>query len=115
MMRHEQKRIERMEQRFGDNPFEPKMAPMLVNLVKEPGEYKLIVDLKPLGGSEKNIDVKLVDNVVTVSGEVEKKEHHREDIMNFSQAYYLDEKVEGDKMTKERKGNKFIITIPFEE
>ena len=103
MMRHEQKRIERMEQRFGDNPFEPKMAPMLVNLVKD------------LGGSEKNIDVKLVDNVVTVSGEVEKKEHHREDIMNFSQAYYLDEKVEGDKMTKERKGNKFIITIPFEE
>lgn len=115
MMKRDAKRIERMEQRFGENPFEPKMAPMLVNLVKESGEYKVIVDLKPIGENEKNVNVKLVDNVITVSGEVEKKEHKREEIMNFSQSYYLDEKLEADKMTKERKGNKYIITIPYED
>ncbi len=112
-MKKEQKRMERMEERFGVNPFEPKLAPMLVNLVKEPEEYKVIVDLKPLDNNEKNINVKLDGNIITVSGEVEKKEHHREDIMNFSQSYYLDEKIETDKITKERKGDRYIITIPF--
>ena len=33
--------------------------------------------------------------------------------MNFSQSYYLDEKIETDKITKERKGDRYIITIPF--
>ena len=37
-MKKEQKRMERMEERFGVNPFEPKLAPMIVNLVKEPEE-----------------------------------------------------------------------------
>lgn len=114
MMQREERNFRKMDEQFGENPFEPRLAPMLVNLVKEPGEYKVIVDLKPIGGSEKNVNVKLDDNVVTVSGEVERKEHHREDIMNFSQSYYLDEKLISDKISKERKGNKYIITIPYE-
>lgn len=115
LIKQEQRDLRRIEEGFGDNPFEPKMAPMLVNLVKETGEYKVIVDLKPIGGSEKNINVKLADNVVTVSGKIEKQARQREEIIDFSQSYYLDEKVNADKMTKERKGNKYIITIPFEE
>ncbi len=115
LIKQEQRDLRRIEEGFGDNPFVPKMAPMLVNLVKETGEYKVIVDLKPIGGSEKNINVKLTDNVVTVSGEIEKQARQREEIIDFSQSYYLDEKVSADKMTKERKGNKYIITIPFEE
>ncbi len=113
MMQREEKSLMRLDDRFGENPFEPKLAPMLVNLVKEPGEYKVIVDLKPIGGSEKNVNVKLEDNVVTVSGEVERKERNREDITSFSQSYYLDEKLDADRMTKERKGNKYVITIPY--
>ena len=114
-MKKEQKRFERMEKHMGANPFEPKLAPMLVSLAKEPEEYKIIVDLRPLDNNENNVNVKLEGNVVTVSGEVEKKEEHREDIMSFSQSYYLDEKIEADKMTKERKGDNYIITIPFED
>ena len=115
MIKQEQRDFRRMEDKFGDNPFEPRLAPMLVNLVKETGEYKVIVDLKPIGGNEKNVNVKLSDNIITVSGEIEKKERHREDIMSFSQSYYLDEKIDADKMTKERKGNKYIVTIPYED
>ena len=115
LMKKEQKRFERMEKHMGANPFEPKLAPMLVSLTKEPEEYKIIVDLRPLDNNENNVNVKLEGNVVTVSGEVEKKEEHREDIMSFSQSYYLDEKIEADKMTKERKGDNYIITIPFED
>lgn len=115
MMRHQERSFHRYENKLMDNPFEPRMAPMLVNLVKEADEYKIIVDLKPLGENEKNVNVKLNDNVVTVSGEMDKKERHGEKIMNFSQAFYLDEHLKPDKMTKERKGNKYIITIPFED
>ena len=87
LMKKEQKRFERMEKDFGANPFEPKLAPMLVNLVKEPEEYKIIVDLEPLDNNENNVNVKLADNIVTVSGEIEKKEHHREDIMNLQTGF----------------------------
>ena len=116
MMQHQEKKFRKLENRvMQENPFEPQSAPMLVNLQKEPGQYKVIVNLKPLGGDEKNVNVKLDDNIVTVSGEVEKNDKHGEKIMNFSQSFSLDEKLNSDKMTKERKGDKFIITIPYAE
>lgn len=115
MMKHYEKSFNKYEDKFMENPFEPKMAPMLVNLVKEPDEYKVIVDLKPVGGDEKNIDVKLDNNVITVSGEMEKVERKEERIMRFSQSFYLDEDLISDKIKKEKKGDKYIITIPFKD
>lgn len=107
--------IEKFDDKMMENPFVPKMSPMLVNLVKEPDMYKVIVDLKPLGNDENNIDVNLKDNIITVSGDMQKKELSGEKIMNFSQSFYLDEKLISNKISKETKGNKFIITIPFEK
>ena len=107
-------KIEKFDDKMMENPFVPKMSPMLVNLVKEASEYKIIVDLKPLGDDEKNVDVSLKDNVITVSGDMQQKELRDEKIMNFSQAFYLDEKLISNKISKEKKGNKYIITIPFE-
>ena len=107
-------KIEKFDDKMMENPFVPKMSPMLVNLVKEASEYKIIVDLKPLGDDEKNVDVSLKDNVITVSGDMQQKELRGEKIMNFSEAFYLDEKLISNKISKEKKGNKYIITIPFE-
>ncbi len=47
--------FQRIEDKMtNENPFElQKMRPMLVNLVKENNEYKVIVDLKPLENNEK--------------------------------------------------------------
>lgn len=115
MIKKEERKLQHITENMGENPFEPKLAPMLVNLIKEPTEYKIVVDLNHLDNDEKNVNVTITDNIVTVSGEIEKKEQHREDIMSFSQSYYLNEKIEADKMTKERKGNRYIITIPFED
>ena len=108
-------KIEKFDDKMMENPFVPKMSPMLVNLVKEPDMYKVIVDLKPLGNNENNIDVNLKDNIITISGDMQKKELSGEKIMNFSQSFYLDEKLISNKISKETKGNKFIITIPFEK
>ena len=107
--------IQKFDEKMMESPFVPKMLPMLVNLVKEPNEYKVIVDLKSLGDDEKNVDVKLDNNMVTISGDMQKKEVRGEKIMNFSQSFYLDEKLIPNKIIKERKGNKYIVTIPFED
>ena len=107
--------IQKFDEKMMESPFVPKMLPMLVNLVKEPNEYKVIVDLKSLGDDEKNVDVKLDNNMVTISGDMQKKELRGEKIMNFSQSFYLDEKLIPNKIIKERKGNKYIVTIPFED
>ena len=108
-------KIEKFDDKMMENPFVPRMSPMLVNLVKEASEYKVIVDLKPLGDDEKNVDVSLKDNVITISGDMQQKELRGERIMKFSQSFYLDEELITNKISKERKGNKYIITIPFEE
>lgn len=107
--------IQKFDEKMMESPFVPKMSPMLVNLVKEPNEYKVIVDLKSLGDDEKNVDVKLDNNMVTISGDMQKKELKGEKNMNFSQSFYLDEKLIPNKIIKERKGNKYIVTIPFED
>lgn len=106
--------IQKFDEKMMENPFVPKMSPMLVNLVKEANEYKVIIDLKPLGDDDKNVDVKLDNNIITVSGDMEKKELGGEKLMNFSQSFYLDEKLLPNKIVKEKKGNKYIVTIPFE-
>lgn len=106
--------LQKFDEKMMESPFVPKMAPMLVNLVKEANEYKVIVDLKPLGDDDKNVDVKLDNNIITVSGDMQKKELRGEKIMNFSQSFYLDEKLLPNKIVKEKKGNKYIVTIPFE-
>ena len=113
MLEKQERNLHKFDSGMIDHPFEPKMAPMLVNLVKEPNEYKVIVDLKPLDGNEKLVNVNLNDKVVTISGQIDKNSKHEEKIINFTQAFYLDEDVQADKIVKEKQGNKYIITIPF--
>ena len=121
-VRHMEKMMAKQEREFAklaqdgmDNPFEPKMRSRIVNLVKEADEYKVIVDLNALDGNEQAVNVKINDNELTVSGELDKKTRGTEKMVSFSQTYTLDENVLQDKITKEKKGNKYIITIPYNE
>ena len=97
-----------------ENPFEPKIRPMMVNLVKESNEYKIIIDLTQLDGDENAVNVEVQGDELTVKGNIDKKIRGTEKIISFTQTYYLDEKPEENKITKERKGNKYIVTIPFQ-
>lgn len=115
IIKQKEKNFEQFELELEKNPFLPTTRPMLVNLVKESEEYRIIVDLKPLEGNENGVNVKIKDNVISINGELDKQTHHGEEILNFSQSYYLDEKLITDKMTKEKKGDKYIITIPFKD
>lgn len=113
IMNQHTKKFERFEKEMMENPFEPKMRPMIVNLVKEPNEYKVIVDLKPLDGNDNNVQVNINGDELTIKGEMDKKIRGSEKIINFTQTYYLDEELQADKITKEKKGDKYIVTIPF--
>lgn len=116
MMKQQEKSFQKIEDKMmAENPFEPKMRPMLVNLVKENNEYKVIVDLKPLENNEKDVKVNINDHIISVSGELDKKSFSGEKIINFSQSYYVDEELQTEDITKEKKGDKYIITIPFAE
>lgn len=116
-----EKYIEKQERDFDkymlnemENPFMPKMRPMFVNLVKETNEYKVIVDLTQFE-DEKALNIDIKDNELTVKGEFDKNVRGAEKIINFTQTYYLDEKLDEERITREKKGNKYIITIPFKE
>ena len=115
MLTQQERDFERLVQKGMENPFEPKMRPSMVNLVKEVGEYKVIVDLGPLDGNENAIDIKIDNNELTVSGELDKKIRGSEKMISFDQTYSLDEELLSDKITKEKKGNKYVITIPYKE
>ena len=115
MIQHQQRDFRLMEDKMMENPFVPRMRPMIVNLVKENDEYKVIIDLTPLDGDEKSVAVNIDGKVLTVVGELDKTMHGNERIISFKQAYYLDEKLDVNKITKEKKGNKYIVTIPFED
>ena len=113
IMLQQERDFEKLLQKDMENPFEPKLRPMIVNLVKEADEYKVIVDLKPLDGNDDAINIKIDDNVLTVSGELDKKLQKSEKMISFNQTYSLDEELLPDKITKEKKGNKYIVTIPY--
>ena len=115
VIKHQQKDLRKFEAKMiSDNPFEPKMRPMLVNLVKEPTEYKVIIDLKPLDSNEKLVNLDIENNILTITGEMDKKTYSGEKIVRFSQSYSLENDLEENKITKEKKGDKYIITIPYE-
>ena len=86
IMLKQERNFQTLGDKMMENPFEPKMRPMLVNLVKENDAYEVIVDLKPLEGDEKNINVQLEDKMLTVTGELDKKLHENEKIIHFTQS-----------------------------
>ena len=113
ILQKQNKEFRRFENNFDENPFEPRMRPMLVNLVKESDEYKIIVNLRALDNDENNVNIDIQGDEITILGKMDKKSNGHEKIINFTQTYYLDEKIESDKIFKEKRGDKYIITIPF--
>ena len=71
------------------------------------------VDLSQFNNDENAVNVTINNDELTVKGEIDKKIRGSEKIIRFTQTYYLNENLDETKITKERKGDKYIITIPF--
>lgn len=111
----QERNFRKFEHNFIDRPYVPRFRSRLVNLIKEDNEYKILVDLKPFDKNENAIKFEINDNYATVSGKIDKKENRKEEIINFSQSYYLNEQLLTDRIVKEKNGDKYIITIPFND
>lgn len=86
-----------------------------VMLEKGKSEYKIIVDLKPFDNDPDDINVVVNDKDVTISGEVERDGLGEDRFMRFSQTFYLDEKIDANKIIKTSQRDKCIIILPFKK
>ena len=111
------KKQAREMQRIDNDVFMPARIPLhhsIINMVKEDNAYVFIIDLKQLNNNEKNVDVTINDEMVNIKGVMDKSEKHKDMIVEFSQTFALGAEINKDKVTKERKGDKYIITVPLE-
>ncbi len=87
----------------------------IIKLEQDDNAYKVFVDLVPLNDSEKNVDIKTNGNILTVKAAGIHGFGNRKSLVEFTQSYMFGDNVNLSKLTKERKGDMYIITIPIED
>ena len=90
-----------------------KATESFIRLDETPNSYLIIVNLKPFNSNPENVSVTIDDNVITVNASNEHNKKNSSKILSVSQSYIFPIKVNFDKLSKERQGDKYIITIPF--
>ena len=104
-------------QRLDNDIFMPASIPLhhsLINMVKENNAYKFIIDLNQLNNNDKNVEVTVNGDTINIKGVVDKTKGHKDMVIEFSQTFALGAPIIKDKVTKEEKGDKYIITVPIE-
>lgn len=87
----------------------------VIRLEQTDDGYKVLVDLVPLNGNEKNVEVKASGHILTVKAAGIQGVGDRKSIIEFTQSYLFGDDVDLSKLKKERKGDMYVITIPVEE
>lgn len=77
--------------------------------------YKIIIDLKPFGGNDKNIIVNASPHFVSISGKSDKQDKITKQYLAFSQSFHLPEKISVRDIIKRKDGNKYIIILPISD
>lgn len=90
-------------------------ANRIIRLEQTDDSYKVLVDLVPLNDSEKNVEVTTNGNMLTVKAAGIHGIGDRKSIVEFTQSYMFDGSVDLKKITKERHGDTYVITIPIED
>ena len=87
----------------------------IIRLEQDDDAYKVLVDLVPLNDSEKNVEVKTNGNILTVKAAGIHGFGERKSLVEFTQSYMFGDNVDLSKLTKERKGDMYVITVPIED
>lgn len=75
-------------------------------------KYKITVDLKPFNNDEKNVDLKVKDNTISISANYQSKAKNEFNSSHFYQSLTLPEKLNIKEIKQEKKGSYLIITVP---
>ena len=104
--RHRMEReFERMEKGFMKN------EPDFVQNSFDENEYKIVVDLSKFDNNAENVDVDIEGNRADVKAKATTKKGTHE----FREHFVFPKKINKDLVTKTKSGNKYIITLPFED
>lgn len=87
----------------------------IIKLEQNDDEYKVLVDLVPLNDNEKNVEVKTNGNILTVKAAGIHGFGDKKSLVEFTQSYMFGDNVDLSKLTKERKGDTYVITVPIED
>ena len=104
--------------KIDNDVFTPSPMPLhhsIITMHKEDDAYKFVVDLKQLNNNEKNIEVVADNDTITIKGVAERIRGNHSMIIDFSQTFALDSKINKDKIVKKRDGSKYVITVPVED
>ncbi len=87
----------------------------IVNIEENNDNYKITIDLKQFHDDEKNVMVDVKPNYVKISGKASVKTEKEQSSFSYFQEIPLTKKIELEDIKKEKIGNNYIITIPFED
>ena len=115
-MMKEQNRLEKMYRHEMERNFRAgERQAGYINLTKGDDAYEITVNLRPFDNNEKNVEVQSDGDILTVSAAGEKSANGHDRVIKVTQQYAFDKDVDMSKITKVRKGNNYIITVPFEK
>jgi len=78
-----------------------------------PNEYKVSVDLKPFGGDEKNVNIKIQGNRVIISATYKNgKDKNQFSSSSFYQSFSVPGKVDPSKIIKKREADILTVIVP---
>ena len=84
-----------------------------INIEKKGNAYEIIVDLKPFDNNEKNVEVSTDGDELTITAVGESSTKRHDKMTKVIQQYEFQEDMDFNSITKERKGDKYIISVPF--
>lgn len=98
----------RQEQRMA------KSSAQFVSIERMPDAYRFVIDLRPFGDDEKNVEVRTQGNNLSINAVGERNSRNKEELVRYSQSFAFTENVNMDEITKVREGHNYIITIPID-
>lgn len=107
------------EKEFGTLPMHNKVlkrieSPFETYKDENQDAYKIVINLKDFNNDEKNIKLDIKDNKINIIGTNTNQTPKEESVYTYTQSFNLPEKIKTELITKEKSGNKFIITLPLE-
>lgn len=115
-------KIERMMQKdmrafdkmmYSENRDFARKAAHVIHMEQDKNAYKVIIDLRAFDNNENNVQVTTSGNVLTINGRSIKTSKNNEQIAEFQQNYMFGNNVNLANLTKETRGNFYIVTVPI--
>ena len=95
-------------------PFTPKMD-KIVSFEENPNNYKIYINLKKFNNDEKNININIKNHSIKIDGKISSKDENSQSSFSYMQDIPLRQKIETDAVKKEKIGNTYVITLPFDD